>query len=355
MHNRTNTRADLAGTDMALAAKTDHQRLTEAKKAKKRVQNRIYQRAHRLRKQIKSSQRPKSDGRLFQVDRWRLDELDASQSGDVASIPASGPLEAHSPRQGRNVLRQLLPSTCTAGQDLDSSVIPMESGQSRFVDFPLSTDHLLHLVHYNVLRGLFSNKSLLRVLAIYRKLPFEMPKPHPSNFLCHGYTTVHPIDSNIPNCLIPTVLQMSQPHSSWIDMLPFPQMRDNLIRREACFDHREILKDLSGEVWNDNLPVTTDRLMWSPRSDLSRVQEEDDDPVTNGRYGLIVWGEPYENTNWEATPGFLRKWAWVVEGCRELVHVSNRWRMSRGAEPLQIPTIMTYPSDSPAFSITSHT
>ncbi len=133
------------------------------------------------------------------------------------------------------------------------------------------------------------------------------------------------------------------------------QMRDNLIRREACFDHREILRDLFGEIGNDDLPITRDQLMSSPGPGPFGIQEEDDDPVTAGRHGLIVWGEPYEDGNWEATPGFLRKWAWVVEDCPELVRVSSRWRMTRGAEPLQLHTAITCPLEPPAFSIVTET
>lgn len=61
-----------------------------------------------------------------------------------------------------------------------------------------------------------------------------------------------------------------------------------------------------------------------------------DDEVTSGRKGLIVWGEPHETQSWEATPGFLAKWAWAVEGCEELVETSNRWRMQRGEEPIRL-------------------
>lgn len=64
-----------------------------------------------------------------------------------------------------------------------------------------------------------------------------------------------------------------------------------------------------------------------------------DDGVTAGRKGLIVWGEPHEIQSWEATPGFLAKWAWAVEGCEELVEISNRWRMRRGEDPMRLSVV----------------
>jgi hypothetical protein len=62
----------------------------------------------------------------------------------------------------------------------------------------------------------------------------------------------------------------------------------------------------------------------------------DTDEVTSGRNGLIIWGEPHDMQSWEATPGFLAKWSWAVEGCDELVKISNHWRMRRGEEPIRL-------------------
>jgi hypothetical protein len=73
-----------------------------------------------------------------------------------------------------------------------------------------------------------------------------------------------------------------------------------------------------------------------PRSTLPLKAGRDDDEVTAGRKGLIVWGEPHDMQNWEATPGFLAKWSWAVEGCDDLVESSNRWRLVRGEEPINL-------------------
>lgn len=59
----------------------------------------------------------------------------------------------------------------------------------------------------------------------------------------------------------------------------------------------------------------------------------------NTEAGLIVWGEPYEIDSWEATPGFLKKWAWAVRDCHELLASTNRWRASRGEKPLNIGSV----------------
>lgn len=77
--------------------------------------------------------------------------------------------------------------------------------------------------------------------------------------------------------------------------------------------------------------VPDPKAMWIPPF----TAKGDEDEVTAGRKGLIVWGEPYDMQSWEATPGFLEKWAWAVGGCDELVKSSNRWRLMRGEEPMR--------------------
>ena len=72
------------------------------------------------------------------------------------------------------------------------------------------------------------------------------------------------------------------------------------------------------------------------KSKRQLLLEHDTDEITAGRNGLIVWGEPHEMRSWELTPGFLAKWAWEVEGCEELIEMSNYWRMQRGEEPMQL-------------------
>ena len=61
----------------------------------------------------------------------------------------------------------------------------------------------------------------------------------------------------------------------------------------------------------------------------------DDSDITSDRRGLIVWGDPWILENWEITPGFVRKWAWAVEGCDDLIRATNKWRTSRGEEPIR--------------------
>ncbi|KAL2872581.1 uncharacterized protein BJX67DRAFT_339880 [Aspergillus lucknowensis] len=143
----------------------------------------------------------------------------------------------------------------------------------------------------------------------------------------------------LPPTLAPTQPQMSLIHATWINILPFPRMRENLIQWENSFSHSEFIADLVGDL------VDTRRFFSSPASQVPNevpqstvVLQAADDEVTSNRNGLIIWGEPERAESWEATPGFLRKWMWVVEGCKELIESTNRWRRVRGEEPIVLST-----------------
>lgn len=81
-------------------------------------------------------------------------------------------------------------------------------------------------------------------------------------------------------------------------------------------------------------PPSQNALVSTPSSQLYR-QQNDGRRISDGN-GLILWGEPHVKENWEATACFLKKWAWAVEGCRELIDISNKWRTTRGGYSLRM-------------------
>lgn len=56
----------------------------------------------------------------------------------------------------------------------------------------------------------------------------------------------------------------------------------------------------------------------------------------NGRTGLIVWDDPWLQSSWEVEPEFAKKYKVLMRGCGELIVSTNRWRESRGEEPLDL-------------------
>ncbi|KAJ5201030.1 hypothetical protein N7449_005833 [Penicillium cf. viridicatum] len=328
-----------AGAEAKVEAKTT------AKNQRRKVQNRKNQRAHRLRNR---EQDPSSvpASRPFQVRRWRLDELDVCPSQNASTASKCATATSISPRRSHPHVSTSISIFTPKLAEEGPPPTPVRAQTSltapSFV-FPLSTDHLLHLIQYNVFRAFVSNKRTLNTLLTGWTDNPPSPTTCPLSGPYRDDTTVYPLNPNIPLSLFPTRLQQTRLHSIWINFFPFPRIRDNLIRREGTFDHWELLQDLIGELMSAT-PVRKQRgtpftfTVSDPQT--MRTQPltigRDEDEVTMGRKGLIVWGEPYDMRNWEVTPGFLAKWSWAMEGCDDLVESSNRWRLIRGEEPIRL-------------------
>lgn len=171
------------------------------------------------------------------------------------------------------------------------------AGQIRRAAHP-SPSHLPMLIKFNVWRALVSNTYTLG-LTIEQTGDDDALSP---------FTTNSPlIPSHLPTALIPTALQKRIPHHPWLDLIPFPRMRDNLIR--------------AGDAWDEELC-----------GDMMGFFHE-----SSGREGVIVWGEPWDPRGWEASEEFLAYWGWAIEGCCEIVESTNYWRARRGEKPLRVP------------------
>ncbi|UPL01572.1 hypothetical protein LCI18_012506 [Fusarium solani-melongenae] len=115
------------------------------------------------------------------------------------------------------------------------------------------------------------------------------------------------IDERCPSSLHPTLAQRTIHHHPWIDLLPLPRLRDNLIRAFQIINEQEI------------------------GSDIMSVQA-----VAGEKPTLIVWGDPSNPRWWEASPAFLLKWGYLLRGCQELIEATNYWRKMRGEKPFRI-------------------
>ncbi|KAK7408869.1 hypothetical protein QQX98_008930 [Neonectria punicea] len=87
--------------------------------------------------------------------------------------------------------------------------------------------------------------------------------------------------NSLPTSLRPTHLQLTVSHHPWIDILPWPEIRDNLLRHdEESYDNKELCRDLRGFQ-----------------------------AVTFGCGGMIAWGDPWDSQRWEVTEAFAAKWS----------------------------------------------
>jgi hypothetical protein len=184
-------------------------------------------------------------------------------------------------------------------------LLPYES--SRTIDqpsppirFPLSADHcLITLVQYNSVRAMLFNMSILSMMDY---LPLGCGRslriPH--------FGAIAP--DMIPSDLQPTVVQKSTPHLYWIDAIPFPRLRDNLILMSGKYDSDDLLYDLGQGIY------------------------EGFDDVE--RRGYLVWGDSWIANEWEVSEGFVKKWGFLLAGCTDVIESTNRCRDIRGEDRL---------------------
>lgn len=160
------------------------------------------------------------------------------------------------------------------------------------------TDMLLHLIQFNFTKALVQN---MRVLGLTSELlhddaisPFNVTGPWQ-----------YDIEPSLPSSLRPTIIQRTVAHHPWLDLLPIPEMRDNLISAGESYDETQLCLDMKGH---------------------GRAHTD--------HTGIIVWSDPWDQTGWEVTEPFARSWGWTVRGCVNLFRSTNSWRARRNERPL---------------------
>ena len=170
---------------------------------------------------------------------------------------------------------------------------------SRYLEGSPRTDLLLTLIKFNVFRALMANDTTLGFVNQWLRCDAISP------FFCSPNGTQAAVQT-CPANLRPTNLQLTVEHHPWIDLLPDPRMRNNIL--------------LLGDDYDDG-PLCHD--------------------VVDNRHGkhsesLIVWGDPCNPDSWEIGEDFYKKWPSVVQGCHRLFKATNNWRVRRG-EPKLLP------------------
>ncbi|KFY43982.1 hypothetical protein V495_03681 [Pseudogymnoascus sp. VKM F-4514 (FW-929)] len=162
--------------------------------------------------------------------------------------------------------------------------------------FPLPADHLLTLVHYNVLRAFIANALSLNLDP--ERMCFELPSPFT--------TSDSEIPRLIPPSLHPTPLQRTRSHHPFIDLFPCATVRHNVLAAaEDKFDDEDLFQDIFGTRFlKGNVGVTEN-------------------------VGMVVWGDPWRVESWEITEGCWKKWRWMFMGCTALLDATNSWRNMR--------------------------
>lgn len=183
-----------------------------------------------------------------------------------------------------------------------------ERALSSYIEGSPQTELLIKLSRINVLRAAYDN-----AVAIGMTVECMCQDDTISIFSCAGPNSPH---EAVPLSLRATSLQQQIPHHPWLDIFPFPRMRDNLILAGNALDDDELCHDLTG--------------FWDTRNDNAT---------------LLVWGTPWDPQNWEVTEAFARKWGWLLQGCPEILISTNKWRVERGEKLLRWRQIFNVESE----------
>ncbi|VUC28100.1 unnamed protein product [Clonostachys rosea] len=102
----------------------------------------------------------------------------------------------------------------------------------------------------------------------------------------------------LPQTLAPTARQQIVPHMPYIDILPWPSLRDRMLESLPTINELEFVQDMSS-------------------SDLR------------------VWGRlPWDPLGWEVGPVFAKKWWFLMD--EKIMQSTNFWRAQRGEEALEL-------------------
>ncbi len=205
--------------------------------------------------------------------------------------------------------------------------------------FPLTPDHELLVVKaHNVIRAVLTNTEILSFLpfgSIY-SMRRSIRKTSIADTL-PKYTGSLSILQSLPSSLAPTSLQLQVPHLPWIDIIPAPIFRDNLIKhmwlRPTCCT--EIVQDLVGDLFTFGAGVNLPSVA---KSGIDVTQDHIASKHAPQELGIISWSTPWDINGWEFSASFVRKWGFLLDGCKDILNSTNRWRSLRGEDELTLWT-----------------
>ena len=249
---------------------------------RRRIQNRLNQRAFRERQRAGESPKqykPRSMSSASQQDSSE-DEADSPQSG--ASLP--------SPTLEGRAVSETLGEQSTRITDPQTGRVWDELGQ---------------LINRNFLAAAVTNAQHLGIdlSALRAGTPMRTPRN---------------VDLQVPASLTPVELQYQVAHDPIIDTIPHARLRFNILRGIA-----------TGQV---------DASTFSKCLRASGALEP-----CNGNWqrgGVVVWSTPEQMASWELSEPFIRRWwAFLLEGCEDLLAATNAWRSRRGEKlfPQSLP------------------
>jgi hypothetical protein len=205
------------------------------------------------------------------------DEAEQSNPGS----PPPGPAQPH-------FNGQVSRAACTPATSLPSTDNPW--------------DELAQLINRNFMQAVSANAQRLGLN---------------SAALCAATATKTPRlrnPANLPPTLKPVEVQHQLPHDPLIDTIPHSRLRFNILRAIAT----------------GNLDAARFSASLRRSGAVIGVQGE------ARRSGLIVWNFPEQLSSWELSEGFVMVFGFLLEGCEDFIAATNVWRSRRGERSLVV-------------------
>lgn len=266
---------------------------------RRRIQNRRNQRARRAKKRGTCDQADDED--------LTADTQLVPTRADPIRLPGNADqlLEMHGPEATKAVIRAInLVNVLDANSERNRLVLQrFEEFASRSYAIRVPELSLLpSLSQYNFIRALLANVDVLGLSD--EEMSDDALSPFNSVAGPARANSSRARLSELPAGLRPTEVQRTVLHHPWIDLLPVPAMRDNILRRDLDeFDECELCHSMRGLTPDHNT-------------------------------GVLVWRDPWDPTGWEVTEEFAKSWGWAIAGCWDLLRSTNNWRARRGEKPL---------------------
>ncbi|CAG8887033.1 unnamed protein product [Penicillium egyptiacum] len=259
--------------------------------ARRRLQNRLNQRASRKRKALEcKKQRNMSDRKwVVYMEDSNLPKKNAftEETTSHQVTKSSSP-----PHQNEEHLCYFNPSQRDEFMDnLHAKALHMMGKPA------LSQNLTFHISQYNILRAMLINADLMG-------LTFDLLNED----LASQFNLVGPSMSaiHLPASLCPSQKQKKIIHHPWIDLIPMLSLREALLARADVLDEDELCGDLYGAC------------------------------ASSQEVGLCVWGEAWDPFAYEVSENLIRKWSWMAKDCPDIIKSSNYWRKQRGEKPIML-------------------
>ncbi|KAJ3529657.1 hypothetical protein NM208_g9660 [Fusarium decemcellulare] len=156
------------------------------------------------------------------------------------------------------------------------------------------------LTRLNAFQGLIRNASILEI-------PVECLE---TDDCSSPFSLNQPLNQSeslqFPTHLSPTTLQRAVAHHAWLDLFPFPGLRNSILQGIESGQYDE------------------DRLCDELCCDLLNLETES--PAL-----VVIWGDSWDARGWEFSPDFFAKWGALLKECPDIVETTNYWREKRGA------------------------